>query len=143
MIYLLDTNIVSQAMRANPKVIERLKQLEHGRVAMSAVTFAEIEYGIMRFPKGQKGRTRRRSELKALFDALLTYVDVLPWDRAAAMPYAHTRIDCEVTGMNLDQADLMIAAHAVSSGATLVTDDAALLRRSKSSSSPKIVNWLA
>lgn len=129
-------------MRGNPEVIERLRPIEYGRVAISVVTFAEIEYGITRLSKGRPERTRRQKDLRALFDSFLTYVDVLPWDRSAAESYARVRVVCETSGLVLDQADLMIAAHARSAGAILVTDDAAILGRSKSSSFPKTENWL-
>ena len=141
--YVLDTNIVSQAMRGNRRVIERLSAAEHDQRLISAVTFAEIEYGVARLPKVPHGRSRRREELKALFDALLTCLDVLAWDRAAAGRYATARVECEEAGRKVDQADLMIAAHAASIGATLVTANKALLRRPKARSPPAAVDWLA
>jgi tRNA(fMet)-specific endonuclease VapC len=140
--YFLDTNIVSHAMRGNPKVIERLKAAERDQLFLSAVTFSEIEYGIARAPKGQRGLSRRSKELRELFDALLTYIEVAAWDRAAAKRYAAIRVEREGAGKGIDQADLMIAAHAASFGATLVTADKALLQRPKARAMPPAVNWL-
>ena len=140
--YVLDTNIVSQAMRANPRVLGHLNAAEHDQLLLSVVTFAEVEFGIARAPKGPRGRSRRGEELRELFDALLTYVDVAAWDRAAAERYVAIRVECEAAGKAIDQADLMIAAHAASLGATLVTADKALLRHARIRTMPPSVSWL-
>lgn len=141
--YFLDTNIVSHAMRGNDRVIEHLKAAERDQLFLSVVTFAEIEYGIARAPKGRRGLSERSKVLRDLFDALLTYIEVASWDRAAAGRYAAIRVECEEAGRGIDQADLMIAAHAASLGATLVTADKALLQRPKVRAMPMAVNWLA
>lgn len=125
-------------MRGHEKVIARLKVAERDELLVSVVTFAEIEFGIARAPK-----SRRVRELAELFEALLTYVEVATWDRAAAKHYVAIRVESEKSGKRIDQADLMIAAHAASLGATLVTADHALLQRPKVRAMPSTVNWLA
>ena len=70
------------------------------------------------------------------------HIDILPWDTDAATAYAQERIACERDGQALDQADLMILAHASSTGRILVTRDAALQRRSgKGPHKTRVVGW--
>ena len=131
---LLDTNIVSLAMNADAQVLKQLAQVGPGEAAISAVTYAEVRYGLQR----QTGMERKRE----LFERLLEHLDVLSWDREAASAYADERAACEREGQALDQADLMILAHAGSTGRTLVTRDGALRRRDrKGPFKTRVVAW--
>ena len=133
---LLDTNIVSLAMSADPEVLSRLARVEVGAAAMSAVTYAEIRYGLQRHSSPAIARK------KELFERLLQQLDVLPWDRDAASAYADERTACERNGHVIDHADLMILAHAASTGRVLVTRDAALRRRDrKGARKARVVEW--
>ena len=138
---MLDTNIVSLAMRGDAKVIDHLGTSAGDELLLSAISLAEIEYGLTRLPRGPRGPSKRAAELRQLFDALLTYFQVVAWDRAAAERYAIVRHESETAGMAIDQADLMIAAHASSLEATLVTADQALLRRPRPRWLPATANW--
>lgn len=138
---MLDTNIVSLAMRADSRVIDRLKAAHDDDLLISTISLAEIEYDLARLPRGPRGPSKRASELRELFDALLTYVEIVAWDRSAAQRYAMVRGEAEAAGLTIDQADMMIAAHAVSLGATLVTADQTLLRRPKPRWMPMTSNW--
>ena len=130
---LLDTNVISLAMSADPDVVAELARLETGTAAISAVTYAEIRYGL------QRVRLPRKQEL---FERLLEHIHILPWDRKAADAYADERIACEKDGEVLDQADLMILAHASSTGRVLVTRDAALRRRHrKGPHKVRVIGW--
>lgn len=121
-------------MNADARVAGHLAKLANGQAAISAVTYAEVRYGLQR----QRGMERKRE----LFERLLEHLDVLAWDREAAEAYAEERVACERDGQTLDQADLMILAHAGSSGRILVTRDAALLRRDrKGARKTRIVGW--
>lgn len=124
---LLDTNIVSLAMSGNADVLQELTKLELGEAAISSVTYAEIDFGLKRMSAPVASRERKRE----LFERLLEHVDVLPWGRGEASAYADERLACERDGQRLDQADLMILAHAGSTGRALVTRDAALQRRDR------------
>lgn len=128
-------------MRGDAKVIGRLRASQGDDLLLSAVSLAEIEYGLARLPRGQRGPSKRVAELRELFDALLTYLEVASWDRNAAERYAVVRHESEAAGLALDQADMMIAAHASSLGATLVTADRALLRRPRPRWLPAAANW--
>lgn len=142
MISLLDTNIVSLAMSADPAVMTALGKLEAGDAAISAVTYAEIRYGLLRGSLQGQGGQAALARKRELFDRLMGHIDVLPWDTDAAIAYAEERIACEKDGQVLDQADLMILAHAGSTGRALVTRDAALRRRSrKGPHKTQVVGW--
>jgi len=120
-VHLLDTNIVSHVIRGDePRVRERLQALAVGTVAISVVTEAELLYGLARrgHPSGLSQRVQ----------AFLVRVDILPWDSAAAQAYATLRPACEAAGTVLAALDMMIAAHALSVDATLVTRDRAFAR---------------
>jgi tRNA(fMet)-specific endonuclease VapC len=133
---LLDTNFVSLAMAADARVLSKLSALGKAQVGISAVTYAEIRYGLQRV---SSAAMERKTEL---FERLLEQIDVLPWDRQAATAYATERIACEREGHVLDQADLMILAHAGSTGRVLVTRDAALRRRDrKGAHKTRVVGW--
>jgi tRNA(fMet)-specific endonuclease VapC len=133
---LLDTNIISLAMSADAKVLARLSSVEAEGAAISAVTYAEIRYGLQRLSSPAVERK------KELFERLLEHLEVLPWDRHAAAAYADERTACERDGQVLDQADLMILAQAASTGRVLVTRDAALRRRDrKGVGKTRILEW--
>jgi tRNA(fMet)-specific endonuclease VapC len=140
---LLDTNIISLAMSADTEVLAQLGKLAPGTAAISAVTFAEIQYGLQRASaRPQAGRHAAILRKQELFGRLMEHVDVLPWDRDAAAAYAEERLACEQDGEVLDQADLMILAHAASTGRILVTRDAALRRRDrKGPHRTRIIGW--
>ena len=116
--YLLDTNVISHIMQGrDAKLLARLAKLPMGQVAISSVTLAEIEYGI-----------QRRGQPMALRNALtqvLLHMDVLPWDSTAATCYGELCSSLESQGINLSDFDMMIAAHAVTLKATLVSRDKA------------------
>jgi tRNA(fMet)-specific endonuclease VapC len=116
--YMLDTNVVSHIMQGRDgALLARLTQLPVGQVVMSSVTLGELEYGLHR--KGQPARLRN-----ALIQVLLR-IDVLPWDEAVANCYGEMCATPEAQGVNLSDFDMMIAAHAVAVGATLVSRDKA------------------
>ena len=115
--YLLDTNIVSYLIRGHSAVVGRITGTPMERLAMSAETEAELLYGLARRPEATR--------LKRAVDELLVRVEVLDWNRAAAASFATLRSAIERDGRALDAFDLMIAAHARSIDAVLVTADAA------------------
>jgi tRNA(fMet)-specific endonuclease VapC len=114
--YLLDTNIASYAIKGNfPRVRERLLSVPMAEVGVSVVTEAELRFGVAR-----KGAA---AHLKLAVEEFLLRVEILPWDSAAARHYAELRGWLEGSGVPTANFDLMIAAHALAIGATLVTHD--------------------
>lgn len=115
---MLDTNVVSHIMQGrDAALLARLVQVPMGQAVISSITLAELEYGLRR--KGQPTRLRN-----ALDQALLR-IDVLPWDEKVAVCYGELCSSLEAQGINLSDFDMMIAAHAVSADATLVSRDKA------------------
>lgn len=137
---LLDTHIVSLAMSADPAVLRQLSRIGTGDAAISAVTHAEVRFGLARLRQSGAGAALQRKQ--ELYNRLLDHLEVLPWDRDAAEAYAVERVTCEADGESLDQADLMILSHAAATGRVLVTRDAALLRRDrKGPGKARVVVW--
>jgi tRNA(fMet)-specific endonuclease VapC len=117
-VYLLDTNTVSYYIAdLPPQVRRRLETVGAAATAISTVTEAELRYGVARKP----GAMRRRSSV----EFFLANTVIFPWDSAAARAYGQLRADQERRGRPLSVEDLMIAAHALTLGLTLVTHDRA------------------
>jgi tRNA(fMet)-specific endonuclease VapC len=114
---MLDTNIVSHFVRQHPAVIQRAVSMPMENLCISAITEGELLFGLARRPAATK--------LNFGIQQFLSRVDVLPWDRKVAVDYAALRATQERRGKTIAPIDLLIAAHALSAGATLVTNDAA------------------
>jgi len=115
-LYLLDTNMASYIIKGNPpRVRERLLNVPMPQVAISAVTEAELRYGVARRPEA--------AGLKTAVEEFLMRVDRLPWDSEAAQQYARLRPALERNGQVMGNLDLMIAAHAIAAQAVLVSHD--------------------
>lgn len=119
--YLLDTNAVSWFVR-NPSVpLEaRISGMARCDFCVSAITEGELRYGLARRP--------RATALARAVEALLVRVDVLPWDASVARRHGDLRATLETAGTPLAALDTLIAAHALSAGAILVTHDQAFAR---------------
>ena len=116
--YMLDTNIVSHIMQGRDAgLLDKLASVPLGSVVMSSVTLAELLYGLHR-----KGRPPR---LQNAMTQVLLRIDVLPWDEAAAQTFGALCAQLEARGISLSDMDMMIAAHAVTLGTTLVSRDKA------------------
>lgn len=100
-----------------PQARVRLAALPMENIVISVVTQAELLYGVAR-----KGKP---AALSALISAFLSRIRVLVWDCDAATAYGELRASCTARGVSLGALDMMIAAHAVSVKATLVTNDKA------------------
>ena len=115
----LDTNVVSELMREkpDPRVLLWLNAQEPGDVAVTAVTVAELLYGIARLKPGRKRTGLEKAIASTLEDDLL----VLPFDDAAAVDYAMIAASQELRGRRVAMADAMIAATCMAARATLAT----------------------
>ncbi|MEZ2130705.1 MULTISPECIES: type II toxin-antitoxin system VapC family toxin [unclassified Sinorhizobium] len=120
---ILDTNVISELLTPapNPAVIEWLAAQHPSSVFTTAVTEAEILYGLRLLPEG-----RRRRDLE---EAILPIFSedfggrVLPFDRDAADVYAAIAVDRRKAGRPISQFDAQIAAIAISRGASLATQN--------------------
>jgi tRNA(fMet)-specific endonuclease VapC len=130
--FLLDTNILIAMSKQRPWLADRLEGIPADAVVLSSVVVAEIEYGI--------AKSRRRQHNRRVFDTLLSGFQVLPFDPAAAKLYGPIRADLEKRARLIGAYDLMIAAHARSIEAVLVTDNTKEIGRV---AGLRIENWLA
>ena len=128
--YLLDTNTASYAIKGNvARVREQLLKIAMADVGISVITEAELRFGVARLPSAIR--------LKDLVKEFLLRVEVLPWNSAAANRYAEIRAALERSGKPMGNMDMLIAAHALSVEAVLVTHDR-VFRRVKGL---KIEDW--
>ena len=121
---LLDTNVLSELMRAdpNPHVEQWLGSQPDASIFTSAITEAELRYGAALLPSG-----KRRSALTAEIEAMLRDDfggRILPFDSLAAQVFAVLASERRQTGKPISQADAQIAAVARSRGAALATRNA-------------------
>jgi len=115
--YMLDTNICIYLMKHHPpEVAARFAQCYVGDVVISAITLAELEYGV-----ACSGEQQARNR-KAL-DDFLQEVPAAPFDGAAAAVYGPTRL--ATRERQRDALDKLIASHALSLDVTLVTNNLA------------------
>lgn len=117
----LDTNVISELTKASPdaNVLTWLDGLVASEVATTAVTVAELRYGVARLPDG-----RRKTQLLGAIEALITQdLDnrVEPFDHPAAREYATVVADRERIGNPIMVADAEVAAICRARGARLAT----------------------
>lgn len=117
--YVFDTNVVSALMQGRPEAIDRLAQIGRGDVSVPQPVFAEIACGIARLPL-----SRRRTTLEARFDLLRTQLVRCPWTDEVSEAFGRIKATLEKRGQRIEDFDAAIAAHAVATGATLVTANA-------------------
>lgn len=115
---MLDTNVVSMFMHGRSRALDQ-RIAGHGRseLCISAVTLGEMQYGLRNRPDAL-----RLAYAARLF---LEMVEVLPWSAQTAFTYGQMRADLRRAGLAMQSLDMMIAAHALSIEATLVTRDTA------------------
>lgn len=129
--YLLDTDICSYIMkRTHPNLLDRLLKTELEEIAISVVSEAELLYGIKLSTKS--------AVAQASFDEFIKHVKVINWTREAARHYAEIRAKLHKRGKMIGSNDLMIAAHALSLNATLVTNNE---REFRSVHGLEVENW--
>ena len=114
--YLLDTNICIYVIKKSPqKVFAKFRQLSVGDVGLSVITYAELEYGVARSSDPARNRIAL-SEFLAPLELLDFPIQVAPL-------YGTLRTALVRSGRMIGPLDLLIAAHALHLGATLVTNN--------------------
>ena len=129
--YMLDTNIVSDLIR-NPqgRAAKRIAKLGEDNICTSIIVAAELRYGC--------AKSGSKRLLKAVED-LLGEINVLPFEVPADTEYGGIRAELEAAGKLIGGNDLLIAAHAYATGATIVTDNTDELKRIRGLN---VENWL-
>ena len=116
MSYMLDTNTCIYAIKNSPCSVRlRLKKSLPEGVFISAITLAELEYGVC--------RSRLKEQNKNALLKLLTGIGVLPFDGEAAVEYGSVKAELQKSGTPIGPLDTLIAAHAKAAGLTLVTNN--------------------
>jgi len=112
---LLDTNICIYIISEKPPaVLQRFQHYQLGDIGLCSVVAAELAFGV-----AKSGSPRNRQALE-MFLAPLT---ILPFDHPAAWAYGDLRADLERRGTPIGSLDTMIAAHALSQQARLITNN--------------------
>ena len=114
--YMLDTNTIIYAINKRQEhIVQQITQHRPEDICISAITMAELEYGVYHSAKKQQNQL-----------ALVTFlskIEIVPFDTNAALEYGIIRADLTAKGNLIGGNDLLIAAHAKSLGLTLVTNN--------------------
>ena len=107
---LLDTNVLSELMRAKPapQVLEWVDAQPAGDLVITSITVAEILYGIAKMPDGKR-KQGLLDVASVMFDEDFAG-NILPFDADAAVHYAEIAAETEAKGRVVDMADAQIAA---------------------------------
>ena len=128
---MLDTNTASYVIKGNaPAIDAHLRKLDVMQVCISAITRAELRFGVRRLSSPTR--------LVAEVEEFLSGVHTLAWDEVAADQFAEVRADLERGGTPIGSMDTMIAAHAKAINAVLVTNNVKHFRRVKGLA---VENW--
>jgi tRNA(fMet)-specific endonuclease VapC len=113
--YMLDTNICIYLIKNHPpQVLLRLQALNQGEAVMSVVTYAELRAGL-------EIQTTNREQDEHALSLLVGRIPVLPFTQSDAESFGVLR--ASVRDRSRNAMDRLIAAHAVNSGLTLVTNN--------------------
>jgi tRNA(fMet)-specific endonuclease VapC len=112
-------------------VYARFKLLHVGDVGISAITYCELQFGV--------AKSSRPVENQLALAEFLSPLEVLAYPPAAAVPFGNIRAHLERKGMPIGNYDLLIAAHALHEGLTLVTNNTKEFKRVPGL---KVENWI-
>ena len=130
--YMLDTNTCINIIKYHPsKAQKKLATVAVGAVGISSIVLAELWYGVAHSAK----RTHNEQALAEFVE----YVSISDWPQQAAPEYGRIRSQLRNKGTPIGAMDLLIAVHALTLGATLVTDNITEFRRV---SNLKVENWI-
>ncbi len=130
--YMLDTNIcITLIKQKPPQVIQRLQSLRLSEVCLSSISLADLEYGVE--------NSQRPDQNRWALTEFLAPLDILPFDDGAAKSYGVVRHHLKISGKMIGAMDMLIAAHAIALGATLVTNNIKEFKQVKILS---VQNWV-
>ena len=130
--YMLDTNTCIYIIKKKPKdVLERFRQTRISQVGISSITLSELEYGVAKSSKPEQNQIALAQFLAPL--------EILSYGDDAAPQYGRLRAFLENQGTPIGSLDMLIAAHALSIGCILVTNNEKGFSRVPNL---KINNWL-
>jgi tRNA(fMet)-specific endonuclease VapC len=113
---MLDTNICIYIIKQQPvTVLKRFLEYQVGDIGISSITLSELRYGVAK-------STHQEKNAKAL-DEFIIPLEVVSFDEEAAHVYGDIRANLEKVGTPIGAMDMLIAAHAISLGIPLVTNN--------------------
>jgi len=119
---LLDTNICIYLIKKKPlKVLKKLSEYAVSDIGISSITVAELLYGV------EKSSLQERN--RDALNGFLAPFEIMPFDDLAAEVYGRIRAGLERKGTPIGSMDMLIAAHALSLGVTLVTNNTKEFKR--------------
>ena len=114
--YMLDTDMCGYIIQEHPETVrQRFQTLAMGQMCVSVITYAELIYGVERSSSKRVNRP--------IVEDFVRHLDVMDWDTEAADQYGVIRAELEAAGTPIGAMDMMIAAHAKSIEAVLVTNN--------------------
>lgn len=132
-LYMLDTDTCAFLLRrTSDALLERIQAVPLAQQAISVVTYAELLYGV-------QVSSKKKANHEAV-EALVRHIQVLQWSQDAARHYAEIRADLKKKGSMIGANDLMIAAHARSLAAVVVTNNTKDFGRIKGL---EVENWMS
>jgi tRNA(fMet)-specific endonuclease VapC len=140
--YLFDTDILSQvAKKRRPAgLIEKLARTPRASQFTSAISVAEIYYGIFKMESRDGVRLSPRGLLRRFFEEeVFARLNILPFDRDSAEIYGRLKSGLELKGRPLSEPDLQIAAIALQHGLAVVTGN---VRHFSRIPGLKVESWL-
>ncbi len=129
--YLLDTKIVNYVLKRRPKEVLEIFNTNASRMAISSITLSELIYGAEKSLNIDKN-------LEAI-EEFVSHLDVLPYEAKASQHYGQIKAALEKKGEIIGENDIHIAAHAISQGLILVTNN---LREFKRVPNLALENWI-
>lgn len=113
---MLDTNICIYIIKQQPPtVLERFMEYQVGDIGLSSITLSELRYGVAK-------SLHKEKNAEALNEFIIP-LEIAAYDEAAALAYGDIRATLERAGTPIGSMDMLIAAHAMSQGLTLVTNN--------------------
>ena len=129
--YSLDTNICIYIIKKRPAVVlQKFRTHSVGEIGISSITVAELQYGVEKSKYGARNQ-------QAL-EQFLTPLAIADFGPSAAQIYGKIRTTLEAKGTPIGPLDTLIAAHALSLGVTLVTNNTKEFSRIPSL---ELANW--
>lgn len=141
--YLLDTNICSYIIKHRPlEVLAKFNTLATDDCGISSITYAELKFWVARNKRLHRQSANPGSPKinEEVINHFASHLDVLEFDAHAADVYAEIRDAVEAKGIVVGNADLLIAAHAISLNLILVTHN---IKDFQAIPSLQLENWVA
>lgn len=127
-----DTNTCIALIKRRPvHVLQKFDEYVVGDISISVITLAELRYGV--------SKSQHQSKNQIALDEFILPLEIAAWDESATQRYGELRSTLEKLGTPIGALDTLIAAHALSLGVTLVTNNT---REFKRVLGLNVVDWI-